>query len=194
MNNGNRAGGRIEMLSREDAQKLGKEIGIPSTLAHLTVFRTLLRRPDLAIAVATQLSLLLWKSNKLDLRLREFIIMRIGWRQGADYEWSQHYNVCKHIGMSDDDVLKARDWRSAEGLSDAEQAVLAATDETLDQGGISDETWAKCREHVGDDEILIEMTLAIANWRSFSELLLSLQIPMEEGLESWPPDGVAGPG
>jgi alkylhydroperoxidase family enzyme len=194
MNAGNQQGARIGMLSREEAQRLGKEVGIPSTLAPLTVFRTLLRRPDLAVAVATQLSLLLWKSNRLDLRLREFIIMRIGWRQGADYEWSQHFAVALHIGMTEADIVKVRDWRNAEGLSAAEQAVLAATDDTLDLGGISDETWAQCREHVGGDEILIEMTLAIANWRSFSELLLSLKIPMEDGLESWPPDGRAGPG
>ncbi len=34
MNTGNQQGARIEMLSREEAQRLGKEIGIPSTLAH----------------------------------------------------------------------------------------------------------------------------------------------------------------
>ncbi len=187
-------GCRIEMLSREESIRVGKETGVPSTMTPLNVFRTLLRRPDLAPALATQLSLLLWKSNQLEERLREYVIMRIGWRQGANYEWTQHWAVCQRIGMSEADILKVRDWRNADGLSAAEQAVLAATDETLDNGRISDETWALCRQHVGGDEILIELVLAISNWRSFSELLGSLQIPLEDGLDAWPPDGRAGPG
>lgn len=182
------------MLSVDEAKALGKSSGVPSTLAPLTVFRTLMRRPDLAHWVAGQLSALLWKSNRFDPRLRELIIMRIGWRTGADYEWTSHWAVCLQIGMAEAEILSVRDWRNAEGLDAAARAVLAATDETMDGGGISDETWALCREHVGDDEILIEMALAISNWRTFSELLLNLRIPMEEGVESWPPDGLAGPG
>jgi hypothetical protein len=30
---------------------------------------------------------------------------------------------------------------------------------------------------------------AIGNWRLFSSLLQSLDIPLEEGVEAWPPDG-----
>src|SRR3546814_1751822 len=72
-------------------------------------------------------------------------------------------------------VLAVRDWRNTSGLTDAQMAVLAATDETLEQGMISDATWAKCCEHLAAQEERIEMVLAISNWRTFSELLQSLK-------------------
>ena len=74
---------------------------------------------------------------------------------------------------------------------DAERAVLAATDETLEFGTISDDTWAICRNVFDDDAILVEMVAAIGNWRLFSALLKSLDVPLEDGVEPWPPLGEA---
>ena len=36
----------------------------------------------------------------------------------------------------------------------------------------------------------IEMVVAIGNWNTFSQLLRSLEIPLETGVECWPPDGM----
>ena len=44
-----------------------------------------------------------------------------------------------------------------------------------------------------DDAELAEMGVAIGNWRMFSELLQSLQIPLEPGIAHWPPDGTVPP-
>ncbi|MEC8198040.1 MAG: carboxymuconolactone decarboxylase family protein, partial [Pseudomonadota bacterium] len=33
----------------------------------------------------------------------------------------------------------------------------------------------------------------ISNWRLFSEMFQSLQIPLEEGVDHWPPDGLPSP-
>ena len=37
------------------------------------------------------------------------------------------------------------------------------------------------------------MVVAIGNWRLFSQLLLSLEVPLEEGVEAWAPDGLPAP-
>jgi len=180
---------RIAFLSVEEAKARGKEYGVASSMSHLNVFRALLNHPELAQAVSGLLSMLLWKANRLDVRLRELIIMRIGWRTGSLYEWTQHWNVARRIGMDEADILAVRAWRTSDRVNDADRAVLAATDDTLDQGRISDATWRQCREHVGGDAELAEMVVAIGNWRMFSELLRSLDIPLEAGIEHWPPDG-----
>lgn len=180
---------RIPLLSTEDAKALGKQAGVPSSMAHLNVFRTLLHHPKVAGAASGLLASLLWKANVLDERLRELIIMRIGWRSGAVYEWTQHWHVATGIGMNTDEILAVRDWRQAEGLDNAAKAVLAATDETLDDGRISDATWDVCCQHLKTNAERIELVLAISNWRTFSELLLSLNIPLEDGIQAWPPDG-----
>jgi alkylhydroperoxidase family enzyme len=187
------SGSRIALLPVDEARALGKEFGVPSSMSHLNAFRALLNHPELAKAVSGLLSMLLWKANRLDIRLRELIIMRIGWRTGSLYEWTQHWNVARRVGMGEADILAVHDWHASPVLDDADRAVLAATDETLDHGRISDATWRLCREHVGGDAELAEMVVAIGNWRMFSELLQSLQIPLEDGVAHWPPDGEIPP-
>jgi hypothetical protein len=86
-----------------------------------------------------------------------------------------------------------RDWRNAANLSAADKAVLAAVDDTLESGMISDATWAACAEHLRTPQERIQLVIAIGNWTMFSQLLKSLRIPLEEGVNAWPPDGKAAP-
>jgi hypothetical protein len=45
------------------------------------------------------------------------------------------------------------------------------------------------KAHVGGPQELIDMAVAIGHWNTFSQLLQSLAVPLEEGTPSWPPDG-----
>ncbi|MFP8876864.1 MAG: carboxymuconolactone decarboxylase family protein, partial [Myxococcota bacterium] len=38
----------------------------------------------------------------------------------------------------------------------------------------------------------LELLGAIGTWRFVSQLLRSLEVPLEEGVAPWPPDGLAG--
>ena len=54
----------------------------------------------------------------------------------------------------------------------------------------SNETWAKCEKQIeGGPGALIEMVVAIGNWRLFSSMLRSLEVPLEDDVAPWPPDG-----
>lgn len=181
---------RVPMLSVADAVSAAKVVGIREHMAGLSVYRILLRHPALATAVNQLLTTLLFTGNKLDARLRELLIMRIGWVTGANYEWTQHWHFARRINIPSEDILAVRNWQSSDRLSPADRAVLAAVDDTLECGAISDETWRACVEHVGTPEQLVEMVVAIGNWNMFSQLLKSLKVPLEEGVASWPPDGV----
>lgn len=180
---------RIEMLPVEQAKTAAGECGIRESMASLNVYRTLLRHPQLASAVNHLLTTLLFTGNKLDVRLRELLIMRIGWTTGAKYEWTQHWHFAERVGLPPEDVIAVRDWRSSTRLSAADRAVLAAVDDTLEQGKISNSVWAECVQHIGSPEQLLEMVIAIGNWNMFSQLLRSIGIPLEEGVMDWPPDG-----
>ena len=68
---------------------------------------------------------------------------------------------------------------------------MAATDEVLTDGAISRATWDQCEQHLGSARELIELVVAIGNWRMFSGLLRSLEVPLDDDLASWPPDGIA---
>lgn len=179
---------RIELLSRSDAVQAAQAAGVPPHMAELSAFRVLLRHPELCRAVAGLLGFLLFR-GKLDKRLRELVIMRIGWVTKSEYEWAQHWRVATQLGIGAADLLGVRDWRSCARFGAAECAVLAATDEILSAGRISDETWRACRGVLHDPEQLIELVTAIGNWHLFSVLLRSLEVPLEEGVAPWPPDG-----
>lgn len=180
---------RIGMMPIDEAKAVARSLGIAEQMGELSVFRILLRHPALAKALSGLLMMLLFEGNKLDGRLRELIIMRIGWVTGSEYEWTQHWRVSRQMEIPEAHLVAVRDWRNADCFDAADQAVLAATDETLRDGTIGDTTWSQCKEHVGGPEELMEMVAAIGNWRTFSQLLRSIKVPLEEGVTGWPPDG-----
>lgn len=179
---------RVPRLSGDEARAAADAVGVPAVMADLSVFQVLLRNPRVAKALQDMLNALLWQ-GELDVRLRELVIMRIGWVTGSVYEWTQHWRVATGLGLAAEDLVGVRDWRAYARFGPAERAVLAATDETLATGTISAATWAECERHVGGAAELIELVVAIGNWRLFSSLLRSLEIPLEDGVAPWPPDG-----
>lgn len=182
---------RVPLLSTAEAVAAAAAAGVSEQMAPLSVFRVLLQHPGVARELAATLTTLLFTGNKLDARLRELIIMRIGWKTKSLYEWTQHWRVARMLDIPEQDITATRDWKNASGLSDADRAVLAATDETLEAGMISDETWRACAAHLKTPQERIELVVAIGNWTMFSQLLKSLKIPLEDGAMAWPPDGKA---
>ena len=104
---------RIAMLSIEDAKKAAIAEGIPETMAPLSIFRILLKNPPLAREIGNTLNMLLFKGNQLDGRLRELIIMRLGWATGSNYEWTQHWRVAVGMKIPEDVILAVKDWKNS---------------------------------------------------------------------------------
>jgi hypothetical protein len=86
-----------------------------------------------------------------------------------------------------------RDWRNSERLTQADRAILAATDECLAGKSISDAAWAGVTKHVIEPGQQVEFIIAMGNWMMFSLLFRNLRIPLAEGVSVWPPDGLASP-
>jgi alkylhydroperoxidase family enzyme len=182
----------VRLLPLDEARSRAEKVGLPAMLAELSVFRIALNNPVIAKGVS-ELLLALLTNGRLDARLRELLIMRIGWVTAAEYEWTQHWRVARRVPMEPDDILGVRDWEAHGGYGAVERAVLRATDETLAHGFVSDETWRELRRVLDDDAVLFELIIAIGNWQMFANLLRSLRVPLEEGVEAWPPDGQRPP-
>jgi alkylhydroperoxidase family enzyme len=183
---------RVPMVSLERARELGDAMGMPARRTTSEAFRTVANNPGVARVAFGQLMQLL-ENNKLDIRLRELMIMRIGWVTGSAYEWTNHWRVATTAGVPPEDVLAVRDWRSSDRLGPADRAILAATDESLAGKSISDATWAEIASYVPDPAQQVEFVIAMGNWLMFSMLFRNLRIPLGEGVAVWPPDGVASP-
>lgn len=183
-------GGRISLLSRDQARKAALSVELPEAFADLNVFRMLLHAPRTAKAVGDLLLSLLF-GGKLDARLRELIIMRLGWATDCCYEWTQHWPLAlERFGCSQEDLFAVRSWQDSDHFGETEKAVLAAVDETLETGTLSDATWQRCSRAVGGELERLELVAAIATWRWVSQVARSLEIPLEQGVAAWPPDGL----
>jgi len=184
---------RVPLLGAQESQDAAASVGVPEALAALNVFRLLLRRPRTAKATSDLLLSLLF-GGELEDRLRELVIMRIGWATGSDYEWTQHWKIAlEQFGLEREELLAVRDWRESGAFDAADRAVLQATDETLATGTISPATWADCEAQLGSVNACVELVVALGAWRLISQLTRSLRIPLEVGVASWPPDGLRPP-
>jgi alkylhydroperoxidase family enzyme len=182
----------IEPLDPDAARAAAERAGVPALFADLNVFRVLLRHERVAKSVNDMLLALLVQPS-LDARLRELVIMRLGWATGSVYEWTQHWPIALRSSLAEDEVLAVRDWTDSAAFGDAERAVLAATDETLRDGRVGDATWTACVEHVGGGDanspVLVELVTAIGLWRMIAGMLRTLDVALEDGVAPWPPDG-----
>ena len=183
---------RVPMVSPERARELGDAMGMPARRTGSEAFRVVANNPGVARVAFGQLMQLL-ENNKFDTRLREMMIMRIGWVTGSAYEWTQHWRVATTAGIPPEDILAVRDWRASDRLTAADRAILAATDECLAGQSISDAAWAEVVKHVPDPAQQVEFVIAMGNWMAFSLLFRNLRIPLAEGTAIWPPVGLASP-
>jgi alkylhydroperoxidase family enzyme len=181
-------GPRLPLLAPEEAEQLAGQVGVPGPVAELNVFRVLLAHPKVAGALS-RLILRLMAGEHLSHRLRELAIMRIAWKLGSVYEWTQHWQIALDLGVPAADLVGVRDWASQPGFSALDRAVLAATDQMLEGSRITPATWETCRHGLGDDRAMIELVLAIGLWAQVAGLLRSVEVPLEPGKQPWPPDG-----
>jgi len=184
---------RVPMVSAKQARELGEAMGIAPRRTESGAFRVLANNPGVARVAYTQLIQLL-ENNKFDTRLRELMIMRIGWVTGSGYEWTNHWRVATTAGIPPEDILAVRDWRNSPRLGPADKAVLAATDDCLAGRSISDEVWAEVTKYVTEPGQQVEFIIAMGNWLMFSLLFRNLRIPLPQDVMVWPPDGLAPPG
>src|SRR5690242_19486536 len=183
---------RVPMVPLDCARELGEAMGLPARRTQSEAFRVLANNPGVARVAYSQLIQLL-ENNKFDTRLRELMIKRIGWVTGSAYEWTQHWRVATTAGIPPDDILAVRDWQKSDRLTPADKSSLAATDEYLAGKSISDAAWAEVTKHVTDPGQQVEFVITMGNWMSFSLLFRNLHIPLADGVQVWPPDGVASP-
>ena len=180
--------GRLALLDEESAAEAARRIGIDPAYLVQPIWRVLLRRPRLAKAVYDVLTDLLFR-NRLDVRLRELLIMRIGWSTASVFEWSQHWKLAIGAGVDGEDILAVRYVGKPEDLDERTAVALDAVDDVLAVGAIHRQTWIALRRHFNDDELL-EITAIAATWTWISALLRSLDVPLDEGMAPWPPDGI----
>lgn len=117
--------------------------------------------------------------GKLDTRLREMAILRVGVLARADYEYTHHIELGLQFGMSEDDVRSVLAGPDTPGLGELERLVLQATDEITVDGAMAAATFRAMQAHF-DGELLVEFTLAVAYYNAVTRFLKTFEIDVED--------------
>jgi AhpD family alkylhydroperoxidase len=129
----------------------------------------------------------------LDPRVRELLVLRVGWRTRCRYEWAQHTRIAAGAGVTAEEIAAMADGPPPAGWSDRERDLLSAVDQMIDAHRIDDETWDRLAGHF-DERELLELLFVIGSYLCLALVLNSVDLqpdPDEHGEHSELP-GVEG--
>ena len=150
----------------------------------LNLYATLAHHPRLFRPRAVQSAYIRTGSTLSD-RVREILILRIGWLCGSEYEWSQHVRVARRVGMNDEDIRRIAIGADADGWDPLGQLLVRAVDELHADDSLSDTTWALLSEHYRVSE-LIDVVITVAGYRMVSIALNSIGTQLEPDRPRFP--------
>jgi alkylhydroperoxidase family enzyme len=167
---------RIPYLEQKDLAPDYKDL----LARNINLYRGLVHSPEGARSWSTLGRFIRFKS-KFDPRLREMVILQIGYMARSTYEFSHHVKIGKDFGVSEDDIRAIID--ETEGrvtsLSKLELLVLRAAREMTRDLSVSDETFSGLTEFL-DNELIVELVMIISFYNAVIRVLATLRIDVEE--------------
>lgn len=140
---------------------------------------TLVRHPGLYRRYAPFAGKLLI-GGKLPARDRELAILRNAWLCQADFEWGEHVEIARQLGMTRGEIERITRGSGEPDWSADERAVLQAAEELHADGCIGEATWSALARRY-DEKQLIELPMLIGAYRMIAWVQKSLRIRLREG-------------
>lgn len=154
----------------------------------LNLFRTVLRAPA-AMRGLLALGAYITKANDLALREKELVILRTAFLCRAGYSWAQHQAIARHAGLTDEDIARVKQGPTAAGWSEAERALLSASDELHAEQFVRPATWAALGRHFTDKQRM-DVVFTTGHYTQTCMILNTFGVQPEAGVEV-DPDVVA---
>jgi len=147
------------------------------------VYRTFAQHPKL-YPPRQILSEYIRTKSTLSPRVREMLILRIGWRCRSAYEWAAHAPAGRRAGLTDDQIrMLARPGYA--GWTPADAAIIRAVDELFADDMIEDATW-KALDDQFDERQLLDLVITTGGYRMVSMVLNTFGVPAEPNSEPIP--------
>jgi len=145
----------------------------------LNIFRTLVRHPDLYKRWLPFGHQILSRST-LPPREREIVILRVGHRCDAGYEFHHHVAIGKQAGLTDEDIQAIREGAGAAHWNDFERLLIGAVDELHDDAFITQATWQGLARRYTTSQ-LIDLVFTVGQYTLVSMALNSFGVQLEGG-------------
>ena len=146
----------------------------------LNIFATLAHHPALLrrwLVFATHVM----SKNTLTPRDRELLILRVGVRCAAPYEFGQHHVIAQRCDITVDEIERVKHGAEHHAWSPFDAALLRAADELHDDSRISDSTWAALAERYSTEQML-DVIFTVGNYHLVSMALNSCGVELDEGI------------
>jgi alkylhydroperoxidase family enzyme len=144
----------------------------------INVYKLLLHSPALAESWFQHNNAVRWKTA-LDGRLREMVIIRIGYVLRVPYIVRQHVpNLAIPEGLTREDCDELRDWEASSRFDARDRAVLAYADSMTRDIDVPDEIFENLKPHF-DERQIVELTILIGTYNMHARVMCALHIDPE---------------
>jgi 4-carboxymuconolactone decarboxylase len=144
----------------------------------INVYKILLHSPDIASVWLDLVNVVRWKVD-LEGRLREVVIVRIGYLNRCPYVVNQHVpELTTPEGLSKEECAALADWRPSPFFSARERAALAYADAVTREIDVPEAVFAELRQHFNERQI-VELTVLIGTYNMHTRVGQALQIDPE---------------
>ena len=163
--------GRDFVLSRH---RLGESPGGMNALG------TMLRHPALAKAFLTfnnHISV----ASTLSKRIRELLILRIGWLRQSEYEFIQHLILGARAGLSEAELERVQLGPDAPGWDPVDADLIRAVDELDANACITEATYGHLAAHFNAQQLL-DLVFTVGCYDVLSMAFKSFAVALEPGV------------
>jgi alkylhydroperoxidase family enzyme len=146
----------------------------------LNIFATLAHHPALLrrwLVFATHVM----SKNTLTPRDRELLILRVGVRCAAPYEFGQHHVIAQRCDITVDEIEHVKHGADHPDWAPFDAALLRAVDELHDDSRITDATWATLSERYSTEQML-DVIFTVGNYHLVSMALNSCGVDLDDGI------------
>lgn len=160
---------------------LGEQIMKVSSIGLGGPYNPLLRSPVLGQRMFDLLHYLRWHSS-VPLKLNEFAILIVGRQWRSQVEWFAHVPIALKAGLSDSIVADLKAQRRPDEMDALEAVVYDFVTELSSAHKVSDETFARAKEHLGEQQI-VDLTATAGTYVTIAMLLSMAEQKVPEGKE-----------
>jgi 4-carboxymuconolactone decarboxylase len=158
----------FEFCEGKDARENGSVSNLVNTFAY---------HPKLMLAWMRYNGRLL-AAPKIPARIRELVILRLADRYRCEYEWLQHIDIGRELGLSSEHFDAVKVGPEAAIWSDLERNALRAADEMATEYKVREETW-KSLEAEFDSKQMLEFLFIVGTYSMLAWILNSIGIVPE---------------
>ncbi len=152
------------------------------SLPPANVFRMMANAPT-SLNGFIQLAASILLQSDFDAKLREVAILRVAHVTQSNYEWQQHVQIARDVGISEQTISKVKTMEGVASLSNEEQLVCRVAEEISLNIRLSDDALEMIINRFGKRQAT-ELILCCSYFNMLSRFLESTRVELEDDLKT----------